>query len=149
LARHRLLVIAPHVIEHRKPFKDERGHLSVLARALAGFSELRAGRAGKLALERVEINPDADALFAACEVWMAATPYAPTRHAKRNGRDSLHDDVLQEVQRRRLPVPLAIEKGENLLLHFRVAVPGPVLLGKTIHFGGGLFTCGMEKRDHV
>jgi len=26
-------------------------------------------------------------------------------------------------------------------LRFTVAVPGPVLLGKTMHFGGGLFTC--------
>jgi len=49
--------------------------------------------------------------------------------------------VLQEVQRRRLPVPLAVEaKGADLLLRFRVAVPGPVLLGRTMHFGGGLFT---------
>ena len=72
-----------------------------------------------------------------------STPYAPTRHAKRNGRDSLRDDVLQEVQRRRLPVPLAVEeKGADLLLRFTVAVPGPVLLGKTLHLGGGLFTSG-------
>ena len=68
----------------------------------------------------------------------------PTRHAKRNGRDSLHDDVLQEVQRRQLPAPLSVEgKGTSLLLRFKVAVPGPVLLGKTLHFGGGLFACNM------
>jgi CRISPR-associated protein Csb2 len=121
----------------------------VLAHALAGLSELRAGRAGRLGLERVEINMNADQLFAASKVWVAASPYMTTRHARRNGRDSRHDDVLQEVQRRRLPVPLAVEeKGADVLLRFRVAVPGPVLLGKTMHFGGGLFTCGMEKRDH-
>lgn len=149
LTRRRLLVIAPHMIEHREPFKDERDHLEVLARALAALSELRAGRAGKLTLERVEINTDADQLFAASEVWTAVMHYTPTRHAKRNGRDSLHDDVLQEVQRRRLPVPLAVEqKDANVLLQFRVAVPGPVLLGRTLHFGGGLFICGMEERDH-
>lgn len=148
LPRRRLLVIAPHVIEHREPFKDERGHLNTLARALAGLSELRAGRAGKLVLERVEINPDADPLFAASRAWTAATPYAPTRHAKRNGRDSLHDDVLQEVQRRRLPVPLSVEeKDSDLLLRFSVAVPGPVLLGKTMHFGGGLFACSTAGCD--
>jgi CRISPR-associated protein Csb2 len=114
------------------------------------LNELRAGRAGKLGLERVEIDLDADPLFAASGVWTAATPYAPTRHAKPNGRDSRRDDVLQEVRRRQLPVPLAVEeKGAELLLRFRAAVPGPVLLGKTMHFGGGLFTCGMEERDHV
>lgn len=115
-----------------------------LARALAGLSELRAGRAGKLALEQVEITPDADPLFAASREWATTTPYAPTRHVKRNGRDSLHDDVLQEVQRRQLPVPLAVERqGTSLLLRFKVAVPGPVLLGKTLHFGGGLFACNV------
>jgi len=150
LARERLLVIAPHVIEHREPFKDERDHLKILACALAGLSELRAGRAGKLGLEWSEINPDIDPLFAASGVWATATPYMPTRHAKRNGRDSMREDVLREVQRRNLPVPATMEqKGTNLLLRFRVAVPGPVLLGKTIHFGGGLFTCGMRDRDHV
>ena len=144
LARQRLLVIAPHLMEHRKPSKDECEHLKVLARALAGLSELRAGRAGKLALEQVEITPDVDPLFTASKEWVTVTPYAPTRHAKRNGRDSLHDDVLQEVQRRQLPVPLAIEgTGTNLLLRFKVTVPGPVLLGKTMHFGGGLFACNM------
>lgn len=150
VARQRLLVIAPHVIEHREPFKNERGHLETLARALAGLTELRAGRAGKLGLVRVEINPDFDPLFAASNVWTAVTPYAPTRHAKRNGRDSLYADVLREVQRRQLPVPLAVgAKGEDLLLRFQVAVPGPVLLGKTMHFGGGLFTCDMVEREHV
>jgi CRISPR-associated protein Csb2 len=144
LVRQRLLVIAPHVIEHREPSKDERGHLETLTRALTGLSELRAGRAGKLGLERGEVDPAGDPLFAASKVWATATPYTPTRHTKRNRRDSLHDDVLHEVQRRRLPVPLAMEeKGADLLLQFGVAVPGPVLLGKTMHFGGGLFTGSM------
>jgi CRISPR-associated protein Csb2 len=141
LMRQRLLVIAPHVIEHRGPSKDERGHLGILARALADLRELRAGRAGKLGLERVKIALDADPLFAASEVWVSATPYVSTRHAKRNGRDSLREDVLKEVRRRQLPVPQMVEKkGSDLLLRFKVAVPGPILLGKTMHFGGGLFT---------
>lgn len=140
LARQRLLVIAPHVIEHRPPLKGERGHLKTLARALAGFNELRAGRAGKLEVQRKEISPGTDPLFAAAGVWMAVTPYAPTRHAKRSDRDSLHKDVVLELQRRGLPVPLDMKKnGSDLQLRFRVAVTGPVLLGRTIHFGGGLF----------
>lgn len=142
LARQRLLVIAPHLMEHRKSSKDEGEYLKMLARALAGLSELRAGSAGKFALEQVEIAPDADPLFAVSKQWATATPYAPTRHAKGNGRDSMHADVLREVQRRRLPVPLAVEgSGRKLLLRFKVAVRGPVLLGKTMHFGGGLFAC--------
>jgi CRISPR-associated protein Csb2 len=82
--------------------------------------------------------------------WAGSGGYVPTRHAKRNGRGSLHDDVLHEVRRRQMPVPLAVEeKGTDLLLRFKAAVPGPVLPGKTMHFGGGLFTCAMEKRNHV
>lgn len=141
LACQRLLVISPHVFEHREPSRHERDHLKTLARALAGLSELRAGQAGKLRLKRAEVSPTHDPLFSASEVWAAATPHVPTRHAKRNGRNCLHDDILLELQRRQLPVPLAVEgKGADLLLRFKVAVPGPVLLGKTMHFGGGLFT---------
>lgn len=150
LVHQRLLVIAPNVIEHREPSKNERDHLEMLARALAGLSELRAGHAGKLGLQRAEINPDTDPLFSLSKAWKAATPYAPTRHAKRNGRDSLRDDVLREVRRRQLPVPIAVEeRGIDLLLRFKVAVPGPVLLGKTMHFGGGLFTRTTDNRNHA
>jgi CRISPR-associated protein Csb2 len=142
LVRQRLLVIAPYVFGHEEPSKGERDHLKTLASALAGLNELRAGHAGKLVLERVEIDPNVDPLFAVSDTWTVATRYTPTRHAKRNGRDSLHDDVLRELRRRRLPVPLVVEKkGMDLLLRFKVAVPGPVLLGKAMHFGGGMFTC--------
>lgn len=150
LARWRLLVIAPHMIEHREPSKYECGHLGTLARALAGLNELRAGRAGKLRLEPAEINTDADPLFAASEAWVSATSYMPTRHAKQNGHDSFHDDVLQELRRRQLPVPRAVDgDGKGLRLQFRVAVPGPVLLGKTLHFGGGLFSCATAERKQT
>jgi CRISPR-associated protein Csb2 len=150
LARQRLLVIAPHVIEHRECSKNERDHLGTLACALNGLSELRAGRAGKLGLKRAGIDLATDPLFVTSKAWASTTPYTPTRHAKRNGRDSLHDDVLKEVQRRRLPVPQAVRKSsDGLLLQFRVAVPGPILLGKTMHFGGGLFTQSTELSDEL
>ncbi|MFT4045594.1 MAG: type I-U CRISPR-associated protein Csb2 [Solimonas sp.] len=141
LARSRLLVIAPHVVEHRESSKDERDNLVTLARALAGLTELRAAQAGKLKLEAATVHPGTDPLFSVSAQWETATPYAPTRHAKRNGADSLHDDVLNEVLRRQLPKPLKVHgdgKG-GLMLKFNVAVPGPVLLGKTLHYGGGLF----------
>jgi len=156
LSRKRLLIIAPHIVEHREPKKDEwneyenSGHLVTLAQALQGLTELRAGKSGKLRLAPQAMDMDSDPLFAASEEWVSVTPYVPTRHAKRNGRDALHDDVLQEVQRRRLPVPLAVEKkGGDLLLRFRVAVPGPIQLGKTMHFGGGLFTRYMDEHGHA
>lgn len=146
LERKRLLVIAPHVVEHREPSRDERGYngqpgyLTTLAQSLKGFHELCAGKSGKLYLAPQSVDTDSDPLFVTSKEWVSVTPYVSTRHPKRNGRDSLHDDVLQEVQRRQLPVPLAVEKkGGDLLLRFRAAVPGPLVLGKTLHFGGGLF----------
>ena len=147
LARKRLLVIAPHVIEHREPSKEECKYLGTLTQALAGLSELRAGRAGKLDLERIEVLEDEDPLFSASNTWLAATPYSRTRHIKRNSHDSWRDDILKEVRRRQLPVPQAVEmEGSDLLVRFKVAVPGPLLLGKTLHFGGGLFASATEER---
>lgn len=143
LERQRLLVIAPHVIEHREPSHNERQHLAVLARALMGMEMLCAGHSGKLCLTPGVLNVDSDPLFAASTTWIAQTPYVATRHAKRNGADSLQNDVLTEVQRRGLPAPMEIQQrhlaGDVLSLRFAVAVSGPILLGKTLHYGGGLF----------
>jgi CRISPR-associated protein Csb2 len=146
LERKRLLVIAPHVIEHREPSRGERGdkgrpgHLTTLAQALSGFDELYAGKNGLLHLAPRALDMDNDPLFGASRIWKSATPYTPTRHARRNGRDSLHHDVPQEVQRRHLPAPAIERQDGGLLLQFRVAIQGPVLLGRTMHFGGGLFS---------
>ena len=143
LDRQRLLIIAPHVIEHREPSHDERQHLAVLARALTGMETLCAGRSGKLSLTSGAVDVDSDPLFAASTTWIAQTPYVATRHAKRNVADSLQKDVLTEVQRRGLPAPSGIQQrdcaSDVLSLRFAVAVSGPILLGKTLHYGGGLF----------
>ncbi len=143
LERERLLIVAPHIIEHREASKDERHHLETLARALAGFDVLRAGTNGKLRLAQETVDMNADPLFAAATVWVARSPYVATRHAKRNGADSLQSDVTTEVRRRGLPAPLVVERrpteGEELSLRFAVAVSGPLLLGKNMHYGGGLF----------
>lgn len=138
LERNRLLIIAPHLIEHREPSCVERSNLSVLTKALMGFDVLRSGRNGKLRLTPSAVDLDSDPLFAVSTTWVAATPYVATRHAKRNGKDSLRDDVLREVQRRGLPLP-QVSLDEGLVLNFKVAVPGPVLLGKNMHYGGGVF----------
>src|SRR5690606_16473638 len=134
LKRGRLLIIAPHVIEHRQPSPDEKQNLGTLAQALVDLECLRAGRSGKLSLLPQAVNIDTDLLFAATTAWVAITPYVATRHAKRNGAESLQSDVLREIQRRGLPAPQVSVNG-NLTLKFAVAVPGPVLLGKNLHKG--------------
>lgn len=137
--RKRLLVIAPHVIEHREPSQYEKENLTTLAQALSGMDSLRAGRGGLLRLAPQAVDREADPLFMPSTRWIARTNYHPTRHAKKNGADSLQSDVLSEAQRRNLPVPQQVGINGNVTLQFTVAVPGPVLLGKNFHLGGGLF----------
>lgn len=153
LERARLLVIAPHMIEHREPFRDESGHLATLEQALMGFVELRAGKSGKLRLVSVDVCPESDPLFAVSRIWGNLTPYLATRHAKRNGKESLQFDLQREVQRRGLPAPSIVGKrrvesalldGERVILKFEIAVPGPILLGRSLHYGGGLFAHSTE-----
>lgn len=146
LQHKRLLVIAPHVFEHREPDPIERGRqskvglLEILTQALTGLTILNAGRSGKLRLAPQDVVLDADPLFAPSTQWAAPRgTYLPTRHAKKNGTDNLQSDVLRELERRNLPIPQQISLNGELVLRFMVAVQGPILLGKDFHFGGGMF----------
>ncbi|MCI0564191.1 MAG: hypothetical protein MN733_37425, partial [Nitrososphaera sp.] len=150
-ARSRMLVIAPHLLEGRPVGTEERKHLRLLDAALAELRELRAGSAGLLKLEPSTICEDADPLFAPSKTWVTQTKYRPTRHAKKmTGERAILSDVMLELQRRTLPVPKSIKvidlsqgpKGglsAHLKLEFAVAIRGPLLLGRTFSFGGGLF----------
>lgn len=150
LASRRLLVIPPHVVGHRDPDRreNELENLSLLERALAGFSELRAGRAGRLGLAPIAVGDD-DPLLAPAQVWESATPYRPTHHPKRDAEAGVAEDIRHEAVRRNLPRPevavIGIKRGPHggLAVRARIvfarAIPGPVLLGRTMHRGGGLF----------
>ncbi len=146
----RLLVIAPHVLEQRNPQEWERAYLGMLDEALGDFRELRAGVAGRLLLQPQVIDLANDSLFAASHVWESVTPYHVTRHAKQGGApEAMTTDLRAECIRYGLPAPrIEVEKtrgesGVGLIgtgrLTFDVAVRGPIVLGKTRHFGGGLF----------
>jgi CRISPR-associated protein Csb2 len=150
LPRKRLLVIAPHIVERRLPSREEKSHASTLDEALAGLVHLRA--AGRLySLAPMSVDLQDDPLFAPATRWESGTPYRPTRHAKDSSAgEVLAIDVRTELGRRNVPLPETIEvlqthKGPHgglsgcLRLTFKVAVPGPLLLGRTLHFGGGLF----------
>lgn len=125
--------------------------LRILEECLEGFSELRAGPSGCLALERLPVHEQDDPLFRPAFQWKSVTPYQSTRHAKKSSAyESLTADVLSECSREGLPRP-EIEvleaygiRGTGLLgrvrLQFAVAVPGPIVLGRNRFEGGGLFT---------
>ena len=151
LMRRRLIVIAPHVLQGRSASREEAGQLQTLDDALSGIADLRAGASGRLQLVPVALDLASDPLFrVACE-WESVTEYRPARHHKRmSNANALVHDVRVELERRGLPAPESIDVHKvvagprggltgMLRISFRVAVPGPVVLGRTQHMGGGLF----------
>lgn len=151
ISRERLLVIAPHVLEQREITRAEGGHLKVLDRAIQNLSDLRAAGAGRLSLSAHRVDPVRDPLMAKALCWESISDYCPTRFAKRaTAREAIVSDVLVELGRLRLPEPLTVELMDcreasrgvflaRLRLCFKVAVHGPILIGRTRHIGGGLF----------
>lgn len=152
LARHRLLIIAPHALEGRQPTADERKNLQMLDESMADFSDLRAGAAGRIKVAWSPIHAHEDPLFGAARIWESVTDYLPTRHGKRISRnEALVSDVQSELLRRGITMPRDIEVIElregprgglagRLRILFASAVNGPILIGRTRHFGGGLFS---------
>jgi CRISPR-associated protein Csb2 len=146
----RLMVLAPHLLGGSEPGFEERRNLETLACAMEGFTELRAGRSGHLKLRAVPVDVETDPLFAPARVWQSVTPYQVTRHLKRVGaKDALVGNILQECRERGLPEPAIRASGTHGIagtglvgaaqLTFKVAVPGPILLGRSYHLGGGVF----------
>jgi CRISPR-associated protein Csb2 len=146
----RLLIVAPHVLDRREPTREEVGQLRDLDEALADFRELRAGSSGRLILRATSIDADADPLFASSRIWESVTLYQVTRHTKHVGAaEALSVDLRAECRRRGLPEPRVTPceshgvPGIGLVggarLTFKVAVKGPILLGRSRHLGGGLF----------
>lgn len=146
----RLLVIAPHVVDQRGPTSTEVRHLRDLESAMAEFSDLRAGAAGRFKLRTTSVDPNTDPLFAPSQSWDSVTPYQVTRHGKQVGAlETLSADVRAECRRRGLPEPQVTPREPlplpgigltgNARLTFEVAVVGPIILGRSRHLGGGLF----------
>ena len=150
LPRQRLLIIPPHTLEKRVPYPDERNkYLPLLDAAMEGFSSLCAGRSGRLSLSQI-IQSDPDPLLGSARRWESLTSYKPTRHAKHQSpEDALCNNILGELRRQGLPQPeieaLSVTPGPRgglegrLRLLFKREQSGPILLGRTRHFGGGLF----------
>lgn len=150
-ASRRLLVLAPHLIERRPPTEDERKHLRLLDVAIEGFRELRAGSAGLLILLPRAISEDRDeSLFGPSRVWENLTSYTVTRHAKGVGAaEALAADVRAGCRRIGLPSPSVstvdlrgvrdVGLMGRMRLTFKVAVKGPILIGRGRYLGGGLF----------
>ena len=148
--RRRLLILAPHVLEHRSATNDEKRDWRMIAEAISGFRRLRAGTAGLLALQPTAVDAKSDRLFAASRTWISATPYTVIRHAKGTRADRvLVTDIERECERLQLPKPhVTIQQFRGVknigligraTVTFDREVPGPIILGRKRYFGGGLF----------
>lgn len=148
-AHKRLLVIAPHRLERRGATWEEAQHLEQLGCALDGFTELRAGASGHLKVRRILVSDD-DVLVRSARCWSSQSPYTVPRHPKGlSAKEAIEVALLAECKGRSLPRPHvkvveawgAPGRGlEGLVqLTFRVAIPGPIVLGRKRYKGGGLF----------
>lgn len=146
-----LFILAPHTFERRTLTDWERKQLRILDVALAGFRELRAGKAGRLILAP-GMNNDTQGtpIHGASRVWASVTPYIVTRHVKGVGAaEALAIDVRAECRRLGLPEPKVesyhvrgvpgLGLAADVRLTFKQSILGPILLGRTRYFGGGLF----------
>jgi CRISPR-associated protein Csb2 len=149
-ARSRLLVMAPHVLDRRSSTPEEAGQMALLAHALEGLSELRAGQAGVLSLRPIFVQVENDPLFAPSRVWRSQTRYRVTRHVRAaDAFQALASDIRAQLRLRGFPEAAVTPNeckgiaGKGLEgtaeLHFQVAVSGPVLLGRNRFLGGGMF----------
>jgi CRISPR-associated protein Csb2 len=155
----RLLLIAPHLLDHRAPTKEERKHLETLETALDGMTELLAGKCGRYELSRCAPSASDDYCGTSQE-WAVVSPYTVTRHRKASSAlEALSSDVLAECVRLQLPAPkvdvLAIRGAAGvglqgkLRLSFPVAIEGPLVLGRSRFLGGGLFVRAGERGGHA
>lgn len=149
-AARRVLVVAPRLVgRHERP-AGERRHLEILARALEGMTVLHVGGSRGLTLAR-NFGEGREAYLARARTWLSVEPYTVCRHRDLgDARASVVADVLAACAAQRLPMPeveVLRTRGvsghglqAHLRLRFKVAIEGPLTLGRTRFLGGGLFT---------
>lgn len=121
-------------------------------RVVTSLHEVRAGQLGVIRLGPAAPLRPADPLTRASCEWESCSDYAATRHGRRGEPTAavIAADVALECARRGFPTPevevLSAFSGPRggaptgrLRLSFKVAVRGPLMLGRTGHLGGGLF----------
>lgn len=147
----RFIVAAPWAADRRtEPRRDNRRRFDETTRRL---TELRVSRLGRFGYLRAEPVTDGDALLGPASTWIGTTRYVATRNLKKHDDPDMviKADVAAECHRRGLPVPVEIHVSDvsagprggrptaQLVLHFAIAVRGPLILGMDSHTGGGLF----------
>jgi len=130
---------------------------AILDEALSHLTSLRAGAAGRLSLRLHRPDAARDPLLAPSSKWRTITRYTVCRHHRcGDASTAIARDVERECRLAGLPRPSSMDVNEvsattriglsgNVTLEFHTAIPGPLLLGRTRHKGGGLFECASEE----
>jgi CRISPR-associated protein Csb2 len=149
----RFIVVAPWAADRR--VKSQERQERQFDETTRRLTELRVGRLGRFNHLTAEPITDGDPLLGPATTWLSETPYVATCNLKRHDdpETMVKADMVTECHRRGLPVPAEIHVSDvstgprggraaaRLILRFAVAVPGPLLLGRDSHAGGGLFSC--------
>lgn len=156
-----LLIIAPERVSRAGRQNDSQTSrlFDELRSAVEGFTLLRAGADGRLRLAPGRVDEPTHHLFTRSHCWYSMTPYVANRHARRTtAKDILKANVIIECRSRGLPRPQveilswrADSKSGlqgDIKLQFKNAVPGPIILGRTRHLGGGIFRSSNSRLPH-
>lgn len=143
--RSRVLLVAPNAL----------GCADLLRRALLDFRELRAGPAGCLRLEPVAPDLAHDSVLGCASRWKTLTPYTVnTHHRLADPRHAVAKDIRDTCGAAGLPTPDVVVGRivrdaagltAELELRFSERIQGPLILGRTRHKGGGLFSADVAK----
>lgn len=153
LQRKRILVIAPHLLRRGNLVWEGnvRREQASLYAAIRDMDLLIAGKSGRLQLAPDEIDVETDPVLGFGQIWENITDYEVTRHQKHDDiRQTLMVDLLSELRRCKIASPCDIEvlaarrgKKGRIRGRFRLTFPenvaGPLLFGRSMHKGGGLF----------
>jgi CRISPR-associated protein Csb2 len=146
----RLLVMAPWFCD--RSIDPDWSVRQSFDRVVSRLQIIRAGRLGVIRLGPPTCFNPRDRLIGPARTWQTQSRYRATRHAgrRKDPTAALVRDMTAECARRNLPRPevdvadfCALPNGGGLLAHvrlrFAIAIPGPLLLGRDSHRGGGLF----------
>ena len=163
LPRRRILFMAPSEIDRRNTSWSQLAAVHAhTATALRGMDILHTREGDRLKLRTTQSDPETDPLFRPSRTWQSVTPYYVTRHHKRmTPTDAVKRDVRDELARCGWPRVSTDQieiletntgiKGAlsaQVRITFQRAEPGPLLIGRTAHKGGGLLA-GTDEKSRV
>ena len=137
---------------------QELAAAQLLEVAVRNLRTVVAGKAGVFHFTKATPARAGDPLLRTSHTWESVTEYQATRNPRSVAPDqALRDDVQLELKRRNFPkASVAVNRfrvGKGGALYGRLRLTfdepqiGPMVLGKTCHYGGGLFRAAFIRRS--